>query len=955
LGSSNQDENAGPGPWPSRTPSVASNSTTRRPRGFQPAEVGKSKPNADAAVASAAPPKVEAVTHSQGFAIPQRSKSYMDTEVTSPALPKAEAVTQSQTSATTQIPPKIQSSTKTMQATAPANSDVLTVALLAQTPEKQNEMIAELLAKATPKTQSPRQRKAQPLQETIISSPVVQAVTMDASRPELEPIPVETNGASSPSETSSIQIITNDEPRQSCWSRAVTTETAPPPKSEWDNSTNPIDDPTWMRTATLPPLGYRGPVAANFRNLPAYKLIGSKNTGVPSIPKKTEVTPSSSFSRQMAIMEQATLPPQPPRIAQSRTPVAVEIVDTEAPITPESKKLRVSLNTPKGTAKVPPHLRAQSTTPIAGESKGDHSYDSRAPHLRQSAGHSEANNDHDDIKAGEEIIAATANPTSPTHLQGRPTKKLPPVCESPLTAGPSDHQVVATPAPIINIDEELAAAEQIMETEDDAQIAAAVAAGEPRDDQLYAAGLQAGFDDEHIMAKHFQLGMGSIKGEDRADTVPPHLRASKQKQKAPAFDTKPQHQSSAMVQSASIAQDNYTTANTAHTGALKDVTNLRQNGKVSSPSRDGILLNGTESVIKKGKKVANTIDSGNGVSDLVGWDGKMAPALIGEDWAVRAQHGCQREEKLAVIKTWTEDHAVNPETDVVRVEDKLLSPISIKHPVTKPNPDEFNQAKRHLNADDHIQAYKAKHSSSVGNTTPESGGRMSKEEKRDARKRHAEEERNRVYPPNEHAPAANIYLRPAEFKDMRQVCFLHNHYVLKTACAHDLEETNELYWRQRLQETIDEGDPFLVAVHMGSKPINNIRDIHRKKSETIVGFAFAADYGLQTHAYRFTVELEMWVHGDHLHQGIGRSMLDRMLAALDPGYNLLECAPFLGGEGLSRWFSGSHCIVKTILVSLLHNEDNEKDIEWKKDWLSNKNDFKCCGTLPGMGHKFGKE
>jgi len=903
------------------------------------------------AVTSIVPPKAEAVTQHREPATTLKSNLMVDVEVT-PSVPRqAEAVTQPQQSANSPSQPEIEALPKNRQAESPATLEILTTSLLGQTTHKQHEVIPELLAKAcSPRVPSHVLEKAASLNESTMSIPLVQTIPVDTSRPGSDPVPIVTNEPS-PNETSSIELITNDEPQQSCWLRAVNTDIAPPPKPEWDNSVNPIDSPHWMRGSTLPTPDYKGPVAANFRNLPPYKLIGSKSTVITSTMKKAEVTwPAGSFNRQMANIQQTLNPSQQPTsIHQPRTPTSAKALENTASVLPVMEEPKAHLTTPKGTAKVPPHLRGQGTSPTDGSMKATEASKGETNHRPrqspQSIGHSLANNEDEGIKAWKEPDAKIKDDTPSSHLQVEPTEKKWPVSHSLSPASPSNHEA---PASKIDIDEEVAAAQHAVDIENDAQVAAALAAEDPHDDERLAVGLQAGFDDEQVASKLRQMG-------EHIDTRPPHLRASQQKHKAPALGTETQHRRRAAVQPAPVPQDPCAVAVGTHSEALRDVTRLRQNSKLSSPL-DGITPpHEIQSAGKKGKKPASGLDPDNEVSNLVGWDGKMIPALLGEDWEVRAQHDRQSHEKLAGIKIWTEDHAVNPEADVNRVDNKLMSPITITHPITKPNPDEFNQAKRHLNADDRIQAYKAKYSSSMGDTTPSSRGRMSKEEKREVRKRYIEEERNRVYPPNEHAPAANIYLRPAEFKDMRQVCFLHNHYVLKTACAHDLEETNELYWHARLQETIDEHDPFLVAVHMGSKPITNVCDVHRKKSETIVGFAFAADYGQQTHAYRFTVELEMWVHRDHLHQGIGRSMLDRMLAALDPGYNLLECAPFLGKDKMSHWIGGSHCLVKTILVNLLHNEDSKMDVEWKKDWLSSKNEFKYCGTLPGMGHKFGKE
>lgn len=51
-----------------------------------------------------------------------------------------------------------------------------------------------------------------------------------------------------------------------------------------------------------------------------------------------------------------------------------------------------------------------------------------------------------------------------------------------------------------------------------------------------------------------------------------------------------------------------------------------------------------------------------------------------------------------------------------------------------------------------------------------------------------------MLPPNPHAPAANIYLRPAEFKDMGQVTRIDNYYVRETNFVLHLDPVDELHW-----------------------------------------------------------------------------------------------------------------------------------------------------------------
>ena len=81
--------------------------------------------------------------------------------------------------------------------------------------------------------------------------------------------------------------------------------------------------------------------------------------------------------------------------------------------------------------------------------------------------------------------------------------------------------------------------------------------------------------------------------------------------------------------------------------------------------------------------------------------------------------------------------------------------------------------------------------------------------------------------------------------------------------------------------------------------------------------------------------------------------MDRILAALSPNHNLLECVPFLPHNDISRWISGGSRQAKTIMVNILYSDDMEDAVNWRKQWLA-KYDFQHVGTLPHIGFKKGK-
>ena len=140
---------------------------------------------------------------------------------------------------------------------------------------------------------------------------------------------------------------------------------------------------------------------------------------------------------------------------------------------------------------------------------------------------------------------------------------------------------------------------------------------------------------------------------------------------------------------------------------------------------------------------------------------------------------------------------------------------------------------------------------------------------------------------------------------------------------------------------------------MGERSCRRHEDIIRKKQENVVGFAVAADLGSKATVYHNTVELELMIHPDFYNQGTGRTLLDRILAALSPDHNLLECAPFLPQNDISHWIRGGSRQAKAVLVNIHYCDGEEDVITWRKQWLA-KYDFQHVGTLPHIGFKKGK-
>ena len=103
------------------------------------------------------------------------------------------------------------------------------------------------------------------------------------------------------------------------------------------------------------------------------------------------------------------------------------------------------------------------------------------------------------------------------------------------------------------------------------------------------------------------------------------------------------------------------------------------------------------------------------------------------------------------------------------------------------------------------------------------------------------------------------------------------------------------------------------------------------------------------------ISLPPQVDPRHQRQGIGKTLLDRMLACLDPMYAWKDPAPFLDMGNPHKWMSGGHRITRTLVLSLLYPEEEEEQaFAWKKKWLMRSN-FHVGGVVPNIARKARKQ
>ncbi|RJE25864.1 hypothetical protein PHISCL_01771 [Aspergillus sclerotialis] len=192
-------------------------------------------------------------------------------------------------------------------------------------------------------------------------------------------------------------------------------------------------------------------------------------------------------------------------------------------------------------------------------------------------------------------------------------------------------------------------------------------------------------------------------------------------------------------------------------------------------------------------------------------------------------------------------------------------------------------------------------------------------------------------------PRLNVYFRPVEEIDARNVAHLMNWYMENSSQSIDEELITPEIARERMTRTLQFGLPFIVAVERRSPG----RGQSPSAPEKIVGYASATDINVRNCATRYTVKLNIFVHHGWIHKGIGKCLMDKLLEFLDMthkpkhGYYYEEPNTVCGGGRK----------IRRLMFEVPYPSDDRASCERVIDWLK-KYDFEEQGVLKGIAVKF---
>jgi L-amino acid N-acyltransferase YncA len=153
----------------------------------------------------------------------------------------------------------------------------------------------------------------------------------------------------------------------------------------------------------------------------------------------------------------------------------------------------------------------------------------------------------------------------------------------------------------------------------------------------------------------------------------------------------------------------------------------------------------------------------------------------------------------------------------------------------------------------------------------------------------------------------SLTVRPAAAADIPAIAAIYGPAVLTGTASFEVEPPDEAEMLRRFEAITDAGYPYFVA-EVGGR---------------IAGYAYASAYRTRP-GYRFTVEDSVYIATDAQGKGVGKALLERVIAkSRDDGFRLM--------------------------IAVIGDTANVASIT-----LHRRLGFRFCGTIHSVGYKFGR-
>lgn len=177
---------------------------------------------------------------------------------------------------------------------------------------------------------------------------------------------------------------------------------------------------------------------------------------------------------------------------------------------------------------------------------------------------------------------------------------------------------------------------------------------------------------------------------------------------------------------------------------------------------------------------------------------------------------------------------------------------------------------------------------------------------------------------------------------MAGIAAVYNHYIENSNIPEDQEPIVEDDILHVLENAATYDLPILVAVKGKKPPLDDALGRRGYVSpilpqfEHVVGFALAEvfNYGFSgkiTGRSRANANLQLYVHHEYIHRGIGRNLLDRLIHSITPSYTFKNSAGWCNPGGDKKYHSESLVRWHQIFFQLpVYGKDDQNYIRVKK-------------------------
>lgn len=351
---------------------------------------------------------------------------------------------------------------------------------------------------------------------------------------------------------------------------------------------------------------------------------------------------------------------------------------------------------------------------------------------------------------------------------------------------------------------------------------------------------------------------------------------------------------------------------------------------------------------------------------LVGWDGNWQEAPV--EWDRRDLYDYTAKEHQNNVKNFIDDRyeqymagrcpPIEVTTDPLFKSGRALAaglpyfakPINEEEHHHLPPEDPYSQGKLTKTAAMSVENYLRVHEKRL--KEQENRDHAAAERKKAAKAQRAEQQAREqaiaeaAATPNPYEPKLNIFIRPAEPKDLPQICEIHNYYVRTSAVTGERVELTEREWRTRFDTCQEDKFPFLVAILARHSKMNR----RQGRTEKVVGFTYIEDFAGELTMWGHTCELQIFVDYKYLHQGIGKNLMDCILRGVNPNYQARSAVAFHFTPGHNdRYEGGGERVISNIIFPLPYTAEEDEHAQWVGQWLDHEFGFKLQGLLVGIG------